>query len=1457
MKYVGPNGRNRSILFSAGVVALFTTLICQAARSELDLGGTWQYQKVSQLTYPPTNTWQTMTVPGFLDGYQYEKAWFRRVFTVPGSMAGTRLKLRFGGVKYAAQVWLNGTQVGSYLNGYDPFELDVTSAALVGASNELVVAVSDWTALFATNVNFGLKPADQNPRDFVRSNILAPIGGRYEQYGIWQPVKLASVPAVFIEDVFVMPSVRTQQLTVRLTLRNDAVSAQAVSVTNRVLDGAGATALSFPVTQITVQPNTSTQVTATLPWTNALWWTHLSPFLYHLETSVGAPTGQDQLRTRFGFREFWTQAGKLYLNGIPITLLASSTWPPSALQTTNQIMKVLSDVKNGNNVAIRFHTQPWDEPWYDMADELGILVVEEFAVWCDPWAYKLSDATFWTNYSKHVTAAIKRDRNHPSLVLWSLENEILHCGGERAYSATESQLAAIGRTVKALDPTRPITYEADLDPDGEAHVLGLHYPYEYPDYHLWPASAWWMDKPIARDWVPGGQWMWDHAKPLYVGEFGWVPATSAEDYTILFGDSAYLDSSYYRNQAKGLTWKMQIEAFRGYGVNAMCPWTMFEDPVVPWGVFDLSPSNNFLYQVQKAAYHPNGVYPEEYNARFFAGETATRTVRIYNDRLWTNSLTLRWRAGGGAWQSLAFSLPPAGQRRETISFQAPSAGSFALQFELSNSTNVLFTNAITCASLARPDLSWPAGAKLGLYDPRATTAGLLNRFGIPFLTVTNLRTAPYDQLQVLLVGRHALTNDSIPEVGRNTIGALWLNFARRGGWVINLEQTNYPSWMPGELRTEAYDASFAFPHPTHPVTAGISSEDLRWWASDHRLVANALVSPTRGNTRIVAGVGSAKGMEYAAALELLYDKGGIFCSQWLLNERFDAEPLAGLLLQRVLNYCAASAQGIRPQPSGLLAETNSPAAAKLAELGLQAENLTGRLGQANPGLHPVLVIAGGSNTWQEATSGLSLLTNYVDQGGRLLLHRPSSAFLAVAQPVLFPGLEVLDYPLSEVLSLQPAASSLQPEVRVANHDLHWIEQAGGWDRSEVLTTNLATRYYRKKFNLTSYSTIQAESMPIKTSGGADTGGWWLWSNGYLSQNINVAEGGAHLFNVLAKGTPVSGGWPRMSLRIDGRVQDAVFVATNQSAWFSMNAYVPAGLHELSILFDNDAYAPPEDRNLFVDQIRWGRDLDTSPLKVLTSPGAVAQVNRGAGTILLDEITWETETRNAAKAGRYASALLTDLGASLRHTLAMGIEAETMTNFNVDAYYVSGGIAYLNSGGRIQTRVSVSTAGTYTFEIYAGGTAAVGILPQIGVTVGGVTRTNFFLTSTNLSRYVVTLSLAAGTQDIGLAFLNDHYAPPEDRNANFDRFTISAAPSFSIVDFSIDAALHTTTLQWETEPGKSYAVQMAPSLNPPAWTSIATNTSLGSILSWQDTGALSGMPPLSLGAPARYYRVRQL
>ncbi len=75
---------------------------------------------------PPQEGWQQFAVPGTLGGYNYERAWFRRTFSMPASWRGGRVWLRFGGVKWNSRVLVNGQAVGGHLNGHDAFELDIT-----------------------------------------------------------------------------------------------------------------------------------------------------------------------------------------------------------------------------------------------------------------------------------------------------------------------------------------------------------------------------------------------------------------------------------------------------------------------------------------------------------------------------------------------------------------------------------------------------------------------------------------------------------------------------------------------------------------------------------------------------------------------------------------------------------------------------------------------------------------------------------------------------------------------------------------------------------------------------------------------------------------------------------------------------------------------------------------------------------------------------------------------------------------------------------------------------------------------------------------------------------------------------------------------------------------------------------------------------------------------------------
>ncbi|MGD0089967.1 MAG: glycoside hydrolase family 2 TIM barrel-domain containing protein, partial [Planctomycetota bacterium] len=655
----------------AAIVMTATLAAANEPRTEIGLNGDWFVQKTADLAAAPKGEWQPFRVPGYLNGTHYERAWFKRIFDADAAWTGKRIKLHFGGVKFNSVVMLNGQKAGGNFGGYEPFDVDITSAVKLGAANELLVGVHDWTGVFSEKADLGSAKSWDELRGQPKNALLSPIGGLFSLYGIWDDVTLRVLPPVHVEDVFVKTSVRKKQLAVDVTVVNESPNASDIAVQGQVLHrNDGAKVLALPQAQVTLKAGESKTVTLTQDWPDPKLWTHLSPNLYNLRIELA---DLDACSTRFGFREFWAEKDRFYLNGTRINLLATSTWPQHRVEDKSDADAMFRALKDANCVAMRLHTQPWQQRFYDSADEIGVLIVVEGAVWCDQ-NYRFEDQRWWDNYAAHLRRTITNLKNHPSIVLWSLENEILHCATwqKKQEWPSKAGLAKMGGLVKGWDPTRPIMYEADLDVSGAADVLGLHYPEpEYPKVNQYPNVCYWLDgeipmRPPLVD-APRDTWKWDRAKPLYIGEFLWVPAPDAAADSIFFGDEAFSNFAKYRALAKAVSWKMQMEAYRWYGVNGICPWTMFEGP---GGV--LARENNPLWVSVHDSFVPNGIYIKDYDSRFYAGDNVTRTLAVYNDTPADGNFVLQW--------SLACQGKNAANGAEPVKLGAAERGVITVKF---------------------------------------------------------------------------------------------------------------------------------------------------------------------------------------------------------------------------------------------------------------------------------------------------------------------------------------------------------------------------------------------------------------------------------------------------------------------------------------------------------------------------------------------------------------------------------------------------------------------------------------------------------------------------------------------------------------------------------------------------------------------------------------------------------
>jgi beta-glucuronidase len=390
------------------------------------------------------SSWRAARVPGAWDLFDeamrgYEGiGWY--AVSLDGSWArtGRAQHLSFGRVMYHAKVWLNGELLGEHIGGYLPFAFDVTGK-LRSSDNHLVLRV------------------DNQPR------IEWPPAAKqieWVQYGgILQPVRLESKSLVSISDlairavpgrdgatvactVEVVGRGDPGDLVLRLAVLGDEPSARTLSVASRT----GATS----------------RHELTLKLAQARTWSPETPALYTLVATLerGA-TVIDRISASFGIRTIAARGRRILLNGQPLKIRGVNRYDEFGGFGPNPPMNLVEDElrlmkKTGINL-IRAH-YPQSPGFLDLCDRLGILFLEELPInwWGVEWFGKegvVQDEHILDLALPMLEAMIRRDKNHPSVIIWSMANE----------SKTESAVGIkvmrtlIGRT-KELDPTRLVTF---------------------------------------------------------------------------------------------------------------------------------------------------------------------------------------------------------------------------------------------------------------------------------------------------------------------------------------------------------------------------------------------------------------------------------------------------------------------------------------------------------------------------------------------------------------------------------------------------------------------------------------------------------------------------------------------------------------------------------------------------------------------------------------------------------------------------------------------------------------------------------------------------------------------------------------------------------------------------------------------------------------------------------------
>ncbi|MFN7934333.1 MAG: glycoside hydrolase family 2 TIM barrel-domain containing protein [Bryobacteraceae bacterium] len=671
------------------LLLLASSLASLAARSQISLNGTWQLGE-SIDPQPPRNFGHTVPVPGLahsatppLDGVdafdsrefiqvsvrerrlpesaQVQHAglprqtrnhlWYRRNFDAPARAA--RLLLRIRKAQFGHSVYVNGKHVGDARACFSASYFDVTGAVRWGASNELLVRI-------------GAHPA--------ALPVWAPAGTDFEKYkwtpGIYDDVDLIVLPSdVHIEHVQVAPRISDSSVVVETTVRNRGGAVARVAV-RHVLAGRPSASRT-----ITVPAGESVAVRETVRLVQPHLWSPEDPFLYTVRTTAGA----DALDTRFGFREFRfdTTTKRAYLNGKPYFLRGSNITlhrffeDPLAKQhpwDRAWVKRLLVDLpKQFHWNAFRFCIGPAPDFWFDLADEAGLLIQNEFFIW--------NGRQYFPPYREEELLAQYRDWmrdhwNHPSVAVWDASNE------------TDSDLLRerVIPAVRKLDLSNRPWDNGYSVPSGPDDPVEDH-PYLFSRLRGNAAFAMTdLEQMTGAKTTNAGH---PSAHAVILNEYGWlwltrdgVPTLLTEAvYEKLLGKDATPEQRFrhYAYWLAGLTefWR----AHRNFAAVLHFTWLTCSYPGVKTGdhwrdveKLELEP---YFADWVKEAFQPLGVYINFWAPKLRSGERRNYSVMMVNDDAVARKgkLTLSFRGGETASQD--FEIPALGAHTWNLRLAAP------------------------------------------------------------------------------------------------------------------------------------------------------------------------------------------------------------------------------------------------------------------------------------------------------------------------------------------------------------------------------------------------------------------------------------------------------------------------------------------------------------------------------------------------------------------------------------------------------------------------------------------------------------------------------------------------------------------------------------------------------------------------------------------------------------------
>lgn len=562
-------------------------------RSQTNLSGIWQFSPANSSQSLPKTDWGEISVPGDwqqennnsipgitkrgsgkiwenFNGAKLSKAWYQRTIRIPENWQNKAISLSFKRVSTDAEIYANGIKCGEINWPYGA--VDITRVVKPGKDtilSVLVTAVADEKA----------KTIVMGPNEMYKTE------AKLDSRGLIGEIQLLSVPnSLHISDVFIQPSTRKKQIQLDVEL-SDVPQAGNVKMLAQMLNQKGETEQTFTA-NTKVEAKDKQVIKLVWNWQNPQLWDIGKPNLYTLKLSVQGNKIDDEYNQQFGFREFWIEGRKFYLNGTEIRLrpiVAEEPWAIAIPQVADRIIDGYNWA--GFNIA---ELWPWNhdergkwhfrEEFAQRADLKGFPLIApalDFAPIASNKAWNSSK----TNWEQRMATDLRRYRNHPSILIWANSpNFFGHSDdqnprriGKKKTEGTISQIedkrlqeiTPIGEEavsiIKKYDPTRPVMMHQGASV-GDIYTLN-----SYLNIIPLQEREEWLS-----DWQKNGNMPYivvEFGTPLHAtmmrGRNGFAKSVVSEPLmtefsAIYLGKQAYqLETSEYRNKIRELFIKDQ------------------------------------------------------------------------------------------------------------------------------------------------------------------------------------------------------------------------------------------------------------------------------------------------------------------------------------------------------------------------------------------------------------------------------------------------------------------------------------------------------------------------------------------------------------------------------------------------------------------------------------------------------------------------------------------------------------------------------------------------------------------------------------------------------------------------------------------------------------------------------------------------------------------------------------